>query len=221
MDSAIISASRFFLLATYLVQAVQVFWIAVPSAGSTFEMLARGRVDPDRSRNHPAQQMLASKVKTAALIAASAAGALVFFLPLITELWPGLRAYLLPLSGQPQPAWRLAAMILLTLGNLLSTAAACSLKKHTEFHAFGETKRLYAGGLYRFIRNPISTGLAAVYAGFFCYLPTLAMGVGFGAVMLNCEVRIRMEETYLARTFGSRYRHYQQATGKYLPKIRL
>jgi protein-S-isoprenylcysteine O-methyltransferase Ste14 len=207
------------LLATYLVQAVQVFWIKVPSAGSTVEMLYNVRADQGVSHNHPAKQSLESKLKVAMMISATAITALVFFLPLIVALFPKIADYLLPLGPEPPDSFRLAGMLLLVVGNLVSTAAACTLKRHVTFYAFGETKSLYTGGIYRFVRNPISTGLAAVYAGFFFYLPSVVMGAGFCIVVLNCGLRIRMEEIYLERTFGDRYRQYRRITGKYFPKI--
>ena len=219
MDSAIIMLSKFVLLATYLIQAIQIFGIKVPSAGSTVEMLTRARVDRDVYRNHPAGQYLESKLKVAVMTTATAITTLVFMLPLIVELFPSVTGFLLLLSPRPRSSFRLAAVIFLVTGNLVSTAAACTLKNHVTFYEFGETRDLYTGGIYRFVRNPLSTGLAAVYAGFFCYLPSLVMAVGFCVVMLNSRMRIGMEEIYLERTFGDRYRRYRQLTGKYFPKF--
>ena len=219
MDSAIIMLSKFVLLATYLVQAVQIFWLKVPSAGSTVEMLRKVRVDQGGSQNHPATQFLESKLKVAVMTTATAITTLVFVLPLIVELFPSVTGFLLLLSPRPRSSFRLAAVIFLVTGNLVSTAAACTLKNHVTFYEFGETRDLYTGGIYRFVRNPLSTGLAAVYAGFFCYLPSLVMAVGFCVVMLNSRMRIGMEEIYLERTFGDRYRRYRQLTGKYFPKF--
>lgn len=219
MDSPIILLSKFILLATYVVQAVQIFLLKVPSAGSTVEMLRNVKVDQGVSRNHPAKQFLESELKVVMMITASAITALIFILPLIAELFPVLTDYLLPLSPEPLSSFRLAGMLLLVVGNLVSTAAVFTLKRHVTFYEFGETKSLYTGGIYRFVRNPISTGLAAVYAGLFFYLPSVVMGVGFCIVILNCELRIRMEEIYLERTFGDRYQPYKQITGKYIPKI--
>ncbi|MEJ2282066.1 MAG: isoprenylcysteine carboxylmethyltransferase family protein [Desulfobacterales bacterium] len=219
MDSAIIMLSKFVLLATYLIQAIQIFGIKVPSAGSTVEMLTRARVDRDVYRNHPAGQYLESKLKVAVMTTATAITTLVFVLPLIVELFPSVTGFLLLLSPRPRSSFRLAAVIFLVTGNLVSTAAACTLKNHVTFYEFGETRDLYTGGIYRFVRNPLSTGLAFVYAGFFCYLPSVEMAVGFCVVMLNNRMRIGMEEIYLERTFGDRYRRYRQVTGKYFPKF--
>jgi protein-S-isoprenylcysteine O-methyltransferase Ste14 len=219
MDSVITVLSKYVLLATYLVQAVQIFGIKVPSAGSTVEMLTRARVDQDVSGNHPAGQFLESELKVAVMLTATAITTLVFMLPLIVELFPSVTGVILPLSPQPQSSFRLAAVIFLVTGNLVSTAAACTLKTHVTFYEFGETRKLYTGGIYRFVRNPLSAGLAAVYAGLFCYLPSVVMAVGFCVVLLNNRMRIRMEEIYLERTFGERYRRYRLLTGKYIPKF--
>ncbi len=219
MDSAIILLSRLALLATYLVQAFQIFWLKVPSAGSTVEMLSRVQADPIASRNHPAAQVLQSKLTVVLLITATAITMLVFMLPLIVELFPAVRGMLLPLVPLPQSELRIIAVILLVIGNLVSTAAAITLKRHVTFHDFGETKSLYTDGIYRFVRNPISAGIAVMYAGFFCYLPTVVMAVGLVVVLANSRIRIRMEEIYLERTFGDRYRRYKKSTGKYLHKF--
>lgn len=221
MDSAVILLSKFILLATYLVQAVQIFGFKIPSAGSTFEILFKVRVDPAVSRNHPAKKILKSKPKVVMMITATIIGLLTFIMPLITQLYPGITNYLLPLSHKPLCGFRITGILLLVIGNLVSTAAVCTLKKNVSFHEFGETKSLFTGGIYRFIRNPISIGLAAVYAGFFFYLPSLMMGIGFCIVVINSALRIRIEEIYLEQTFGDRYWHYKQMTGKYFPKLHL
>jgi protein-S-isoprenylcysteine O-methyltransferase Ste14 len=218
-DDVIALLSKFVLLATYLVQAFQIFWLKVPSAGSTVEMFSRVRLDPGASRNHPAAQVLQSRTKAAMLAIATAITILVFLLPLIVELFPAVGDMLLPFRWLPQSRFRMAAAILLVIGNLVSTAGACTLKKHVAFHDFGETKNLYIGGIYRYVRNPVSTGLAILYAGFFCYLPSVVMAVGVAVVMVSSRARIRMEEIYLDQTFGDRYRQYRQSTGKYLPRF--
>jgi protein-S-isoprenylcysteine O-methyltransferase Ste14 len=182
-------------------------------------MLHNARGNPEVSRYHPAGRLMESALKKVMLITASALTALTFFLPLIAELFPVLTDYLLPLGQGLSDRLRPAGMLLLVFGNLVSTAAACTLKKQVTFHGFGETRSLYTGGIYRFLRNPISVGLAAVYAGFFFYLPSVVMGLGFLIVMINCSFRIRMEEIYLERTFGERYQRYKQTTGKYFPRI--
>lgn len=220
LASRIITLSQIFLLATYLVQAAQIFLFSVPSAGSTFEMLIKVRKSGGQSRGHPAGRILESRLKVAMMITVTVLVTLVFFLPLMAECFAGLADYLGPLSPHPLGGLRLTSMCLFFVGNLASTIGACTLKRQVAFYDFGETQTLYTGGIYRFVRNPISIGSAAVYAGFFFYLPSVVTGIGFVLFLLNSQVRIRMEETYLQRTFGDRYRLYQKMTGKYFPKIR-
>ena len=88
MDSPLILPSKFILLATYLVQAVQIFWFKVPSAGSTLEMLLKVRVDHQVSQNHPAKQILKSKPKVVMMMTATIIGALTFSMPLIAQCFP-------------------------------------------------------------------------------------------------------------------------------------
>ena len=219
LASRIIMLSKFFLVATYLVQAAQIFVFSVPSAGSTFEMLSKVRKSGGASRQHPAGRILESRLKVALMITATALVTVIFFLPLMAECFPDLAGYLGLLIPQPSAGFRSAGMFLLFAGNLVSTIAVCTLKRQVTFHEFGETRSLYTGGIYRRVRNPISIGLTAIYAGFFFYLPSVVMGLGFAIFMLNSRLRIRMEEIYLERSFGDRYRHYKKTTGKYFPKI--
>ena len=219
LANRIIMLSKFFLLATYGIQLAQIFLFRVPSAGSTFEMLSKVRKSGGQSRHHPAGQILESRLKVAMMITATVLVVLVFFLPLLAECFPDFADYFGLLTPKPRAGLRLASIFLFFVGNLVSVIAVGTLKKRVTFHAFGETRTLYTGGIYRFVRNPISVGSAAIYAGFFFYLPSVAMGVGVALFMLNSELRIRMEETYLERTFGDRYRNYRKTTPKYFPKI--
>ena len=219
LASPIIFLSKILLWATYLVQAAQIFLISVPSAGSTLEMLSKVRGAGGPSQYHPASEVLKSKLKTGLLATATVMMMVIFFLPLAVEWAPGIADYLGRFYPQTPVSFRVASIILLCGGNLVSTLGACTLKKQVAFHAFGETRTLYAGGIYRRVRNPITLGSAAVYAGFFFYLPSVVLAVGFGIFALNSELRVRMEEIYLQRAFGDRYRHYKRTTGKYWPKI--
>jgi protein-S-isoprenylcysteine O-methyltransferase Ste14 len=221
LASRIIMLSKFFLLATYLVQAAQIFFFSVPSAGSTIEMLSKVRKSGDAARHHPANRILESSLKVAMMITATVLVTLTFFSPLLVECFPDLAGYFGLLTTRPSAGFRLASMFLFFTGNLISTIAVYTLKRRVAFHEFGETKTLCTAGIYRFLRNPISAGSAAIFAGFFFYLPSVVTAVGIGLFMLNSELRIRMEELYLERTFGDAYRRYKEITGKYLPKIHI
>jgi len=86
-------------------------------------------------------------------------------------------------------------------------------------HVHLETTRLYTSGIYGCVRNPITVGLALIYAGFFLALPSAAMLIGLIFFLLNSAYRIKMEEVYLQRAFGEEYVRYKRRVGKYLPRL--
>lgn len=79
------------------------------------------------------------------------------------------------------------------------------------------TPALVLRGPYRFTRNPMYVGMAAVHVG-------LSLGAGSGWVLalapaaLLCVhfLAVRPEEAYLAERFGESYRRYAAAVRRYL-----
>ncbi len=209
----------FFILATYISQIVQVCFYSVPSAGSTVEMLVKVKNDPAHSSQHPAAAAIQSRYKVVLLIAATVSVTATSLIPLITVCYPPFFQLLIPLMAQPTNLMKWIAIECLATGNIITYLAVATLKRNVSFHAFGETTRLYTAGLYRFLRNPITLGLALIYIGFVLALPSVGMLVGFMLFLLNSSHRIRMEEIYLERSFGDDYRQYKQQVGKYFPKV--
>ena len=80
--------------------------------------------------------------------------------------------------ANPSGLMQTTCILFLVLGNVLTYAAVATLRSHVSFHAFGETTRLYTSGIYGWVRNPITVGLALIYAGFFLALPSAAMLLG-------------------------------------------
>lgn len=208
-----------FILATYVSQIIQVCFYSVPSAGSTVEMLFKAKEDPQRASQHPAAAARQSPLKVGLLIAATITVTAASLIPLITIIYPKFFKFLVPLMARPADLMKWISIACLVTGNILTYAAVATLKRHVSFHSFGETTQLYTTGLYGFLRNPITLGLALIYAGFFLALPSVVMLMGFIFFALNSSYRIKMEEIYLARTFGDDYRQYRQQVGKYFPKL--
>ncbi len=209
----------FFILATYISQIVQVCFYSVPSAGSTVEMLVKVKNDPANSHHHPAASAIQSRLKVVLLIAATFLVTATSLIPLITVCYPPFFRILIPLMAQPTDLMKWIAIECLVTGNIITYVAVATLKRNVSFHAFGETTRLYTAGLYRFLRNPITLGLALIYIGFVLALPSVGVLVGFILFFLNSSYRIKMEEVYLESAFGDDYRQYKRQVGKYFPKV--
>ncbi len=209
----------YFIIASYVTQLIQIFFYSIPSAGSTYEMLFNSKRKPAFSNRHPAAAVIQSKLKIIVTVAATLAVLIASMIPILTLLFPEFNPYLLPLIKTPWSGLSIIGAGLLILGNALTYIAVATLKAHVRFYEFGEAARLYTAGIYRYIRNPITLGLAAIFAGFVLARLSVVMLIGFCIFLLNSNFRIKMEEVYLERTFSDDYLQYKKEVGKYFPKI--
>ena len=156
--------------------------------------------------------MIATAGTTLAVLALS-------MVPLLTVLFPATYTFLFPFMDIP-PLAGLAVISagLQVVGNTLTYIAVATLRTHVSFHEFGETRRLYMAGIYGMIRNPITVGLATIFAGFVLARPSAVLVIGWALFLLNSHYRIRMEEVYLEKAFGNDYLQYKNSVGKYFPK---
>lgn len=117
---------------------------------------------------------------------------------------------------------RIAALIVFVLGlglfALLDPAATARFKHaNTSFIPWKASTALVTDGPYRFTRNPMYLGMAALYAG-------IALGTGLlwalallPIVLAVIQVAvIRREEAYLERLFGNPYRDYRAKVRRWI-----
>jgi protein-S-isoprenylcysteine O-methyltransferase Ste14 len=83
-----------------------------------------------------------------------------------------------------------------------------------------ERTALVTDGLFRWVRNPIYTGMALCFVGEALIVPNLltAAALVIGAIGLEIQVR-RVEEPYLRATHGSAYLSWAATTGRFLPGL--
>ena len=210
----------YFIIATYIAQIYQICFFAVPSAGSTAEMLSNRKRQSTSSKRHPGATVVHSVPQMAAAVAATLAVLAAAMIPMMTVVFPAANRHLLPFATIPPPTGlSVISAGLLLVGNILTFIAVGTLRANVSFHKFGETARLHTAGIYRTVRNPITLGLGIIFTGFMLARPSVAMLMGWIIFALNCHYRVRMEEVYLQNTFGNDYRRYKEATGKYFPKL--
>ena len=210
----------FFIIATYIAQIYQVCFFAVPSAGSTAEMLVNRKHKSRPTERHPGATVVHSAPQMIGAIGATLAVLAASMLPLLAVVFPVVNHYLLLfIKLPPSTAQSIVSAGLLLLGNSLTFIAVGTLRANVSFHDFGETTRLYTGGIYRAVRNPITLGLGIIFAGLVLARPSVVMLIGWIIFALNSHYRIHMEEVYLEKTFGNDYRHYRDRVGKYFPKV--
>ena len=83
-----------------------------------------------------------------------------------------------------------------------------------------EEHELVRSGPYRMVRHPIYTGILLAMAG-----TALANGKVRGALAvvlcwIGWEIKYRMEEQYMTRTFAAEYEDYRRTTGALFPRLR-
>jgi protein-S-isoprenylcysteine O-methyltransferase Ste14 len=82
-----------------------------------------------------------------------------------------------------------------------------------------ETTPLITDGLFRFVRNPIFSGMMLTCAGGLLLAPNALSLLALASVVAGLEIHVRrVEEPYLARIHGARYRAYAGRVGRFVPR---
>lgn len=83
-----------------------------------------------------------------------------------------------------------------------------------------ERTELVTIGLFRWVRNPIFTGMAAVVTGVVLMVPTVISVLALVVLVVAVQVQVRaVEEPYLQSVHGAPYRRYAAGSGRFLPGI--
>jgi len=84
----------------------------------------------------------------------------------------------------------------------------------------GERTNLVTAGPFRFVRNPIYTGMVMMAVGVFLMVPN---GMSLGAIavyLVAVQLQVRaIEEPYLRRTHGESFERFLTRSGRFLPGI--
>ena len=83
-----------------------------------------------------------------------------------------------------------------------------------------ERTDLVTGGAFRWARNPIFTAMLTTATGLAMMIPNLVALAGLASLGAALEAQVRLvEEPYLLRTHGDRYRSYARTVGRFTPGI--
>lgn len=178
------------------------------SAGVQLIIQAR-RVGSSRIRIEGPQQ-LAGTLLVAAAFAGVALGAIL-----------DLAGTLSPLAGLDGAVSHVAGASLWVLGAALARASQLTMEASWRI-GVDESERLalVTWGPFRFVRNPIYTGLFAMFAGWALLNANVVSMMGLPLAVAGFEIVVRaLEEPYLARRGGNAYRRYAERTGRFVPAI--
>ena len=121
------------------------------------------------------------------------------------------------------PTWfvgqRLAGFGVILLGAVLASWAVASFQSWRFQAKLDAGHQLATGGPFRYLRHPIYAALNLLALGSAVWVPTMALWIAFGLMVIGSEVRARLEERLLHRAFGQTYADYSLRTKRFIPGI--
>ena len=126
--------------------------------------------------------------------------------------------------SQYNPVFFVSGLVMVASGECLRIYSVGYIGKISRVLKRPSGDLLIESGPFRLNRNPIYTGNILIYLGFTVlsnvFFPYFSlMTLTFFAV--NYSLIIRIEEAYLAETFGDDYEKYRQNVNRWLPSFRL
>jgi protein-S-isoprenylcysteine O-methyltransferase Ste14 len=112
-------------------------------------------------------------------------------------------------------------MVLAAVGGLAVFAAQLGMGESWRI-GVGEEQRtdLVTGGWFSLCRNPIYTSMLVGWTGFALMVPTWLGIAAVAVIAIGLEIQVRyVEEPYLTRAHGERYRDYASRVGRFLPGV--
>lgn len=181
--------------------------LAILAAGYLVLLPLGAEMDPFKRGIRPAKGQTA-------MVATSAAGLVLF-------------AWFLPFADRrsllcfPDRNWlRMAALLLMTLGTVVRSAALFSLRaQYSAYLTIQQNHELIRTGLYRTIRHPFYLGQVLWVPGWALVFRSWLAVLILVASIFFVHARINEEEEILKGEFGTEYAAYQRESWRLLPGI--
>jgi len=128
-------------------------------------------------------------------------------------------------GGLPSPWWVLpvilgSGLLLNGLFFLIATVSLFITRGRGTLAPWAPPGSLVVEGLYRYVRNPMISGVFGVLLGEAVLFGSLPLFLFFlFAVILNCIYIPLSEEPGLERRFGGSYRVYKQNVPRWIPRL--
>jgi protein-S-isoprenylcysteine O-methyltransferase Ste14 len=137
------------------------------------------------------------------------------FVILAFIFFPSLYNQFLPISFLP--SYPVIGMTLLLLALVWVLAAQRHMQKSWRIGIDEDVQtELVQRGLFKISRNPIFLGMRLMLLGLFLVLPNALMLVILVSGEILMQIQVRLEEEFLTRVHGDRYRMYQQQVRRWI-----
>jgi protein-S-isoprenylcysteine O-methyltransferase Ste14 len=140
-------------------------------------------------------------------------GAVTVVVPALIVLSTGVNIGWIGLIGLP--------LIVLGLLLVISTVRLFATMGRGTLAPWDPTTRLVVRGPYRYVRNPMISGVLSVLLGEAALFGSLALLLWFGLVLaVNAVYMPLVEEPGLQRRFGEEYERYRAHVPRWIPRVR-
>ena len=131
---------------------------------------------------------------------------------------PSVTDYLGPIAYLQVPVLQWVGMAVLLASLVLIRVAQLQLKSSWRYgiDRAHPPDELIGTGLYSLSRNPIYVGLITTSVGLFLVLPNALTLALVSATVVLLGMRVRLEEQFMAETFGAAYDEYRGRTARWL-----
>jgi protein-S-isoprenylcysteine O-methyltransferase Ste14 len=126
-----------------------------------------------------------------------------------------------PIQAIDQPVARFGGVVMMVMGVTYSVAAQLSMGASWRADVDPDARtELVTSGPFRFVRNPILSGTAITSVGYALLVGNVLAVLMLVAFVVSMQIQVRLvEEPYLTRVHGDRYRRYAAGTGRFVPGI--
>lgn len=149
-------------------------------------------------------------------------GGVLFVVALVVGLAATVLAVLDVDRGPTVPALSTIGVAVAVLGVAVTLLAQAAMGRSWRI-GVGETETtaLVEHGLFRWVRNPVFTGLCTVALGVALLVPSALAALSLVTLVLAVQIQVGVtEEPYLRRVHGPAYGRYEARTGRFLPRLR-
>lgn len=127
--------------------------------------------------------------------------------------------FILPVNLGHFQVFRAIGLVLVFIGGFIGAGAIWQLRHSiSPFPSPKPSADLIDGGVFRWVRHPIYTGILTMVFGYALVSGSVWKGVIAFALLVLFQFKARYEEQLLLGKFDS-YANYMATTGRFLPKV--
>ena len=207
---------RAIILGSYLLVAIELAFLPIPSEASTVSLLSKRRSAQRVPPNDNAGEVIGelSGFFLYLSVVATIVGIFFFLLPLVFSVYPDIRLSLLPIGGNTSDFVKILSIMIITVGSAISLVGVLQLR--ASLHRRDRVTRLRTDGLFSLSRNASLLGVHVSGVGYILAVPSWLLIIGFVVYVFNAHQRVLVEEAHLERRYGTEYRDYKEKVGRYV-----